>query len=138
MGSSVPALLSRSQPVAGAQSTSLMRERWSTLARPICDSLASSLRTYLHDVVRIPNPRIALLSNGHEPGKGNQLVREATSCWLHAEGLNFAGNIEANAIPDGEVDGVVCDGFSGNVLLKGAEGTASLVQDALRSELTAR
>ncbi len=93
---------------------------------------------YLREVARIPNPRIALLSNGHEAGKGNQLVREAHELLTAADDVNFVGNIEANAVPDGDVDGVVCDGFSGNVLLKAAEGTASLVQDALRNELMAR
>ncbi len=95
------------------------------------------IRDYLHGVVGVANPRIGLLSNGHEPGKGNALVREAHTLLDQATDLNFVGNVEANAIPDGSVDGIVCDGFSGNVLLKAAEGTASLVQAALRAELSA-
>jgi glycerol-3-phosphate acyltransferase PlsX len=100
--------------------------------------LALLLRDYLRDVRGVDNPRIALLSNGEEPGKGNALVRETHELLAASGEVNFVGNIEANAIPDGAVDGVLCDGFSGNILLKAAEGTAELFQAALRAELTAR
>jgi glycerol-3-phosphate acyltransferase PlsX len=100
--------------------------------------LAHLIRDYLQDVVGIDSPRIALLSNGHEAGKGNALMRETHALLADSPEFNFAGNIEANVIPDGNVDAVVCDGFSGNVLLKTAEGTAALVQAALRNELSSR
>ncbi len=100
--------------------------------------LARLVRDYLRTARGIQQPRIALLSNGSEPGKGNALVRETYELLANEPDLSFQGNIEANAVPDGEVDAVVCDGFSGNVLLKTAEGTASLVQAALRGELSAR
>ncbi|MGA7672640.1 MAG: phosphate acyltransferase PlsX [Nitrolancea sp.] len=99
--------------------------------------LATLVRDYLQQVRGIPQPRIGLLSNGSEAGKGNSLVREAYELLSTEPDLLFHGNIEANAISDGDVDAVVCDGFSGNVLLKTAEGTASLVQAALRAELSA-
>lgn len=100
--------------------------------------LAMLLRDYLVVVVGRSDPRIGLLSNGQEPGKGNALVRETYELLRERSDLNFAGNVEANVIPEGDVDGVVCDGFSGNILLKAAEGTASLVQSALRDELSSR
>ncbi len=96
------------------------------------------VRDYLTDVVGVENPRIGLLSNGHEPGKGSALVRETYALLSKTANMNFAGNIEANAVPDGVVDAVICDGFSGNVLLKAAEGTAALVQASLKAELTSR
>lgn len=99
---------------------------------------ARLIRDFLCEVAGVAEPRIALLSNGEEPGKGNTLVRETYELLSEESGINFVGNIEGNAIPDGTVDGVVCDGFSGNILLKSAEGTASLVQAALRAELTSR
>ncbi len=98
---------------------------------------ARLIRDYLRTSRGIEQPRIGLLSNGSEPSKGNALVREAHELLAKELDLNFYGNIEANAIPDGDVDAVVCDGYSGNVLLKAAEGTASLVQLALRAELSA-
>ncbi len=94
------------------------------------------IQDYLKNVIGVTHPRIGLLSNGHEPGKGTALVREAHDLLAKLPAVNFVGNIEANAIPDGLVDGIVCDGFSGNVLLKAAEGTASLVQASLRAELS--
>lgn len=93
---------------------------------------------YLRYVDGVPEPRIGLLSNGEEAGKGNTLVRETHSLLAAAPDIRFAGNIEANAIISGTVDAVVCDGFTGNVLLKTAEGTAAFVQSALREALTAR
>lgn len=92
---------------------------------------------YLQQVEGIARPQIGLLSNGSEPGKGNALVREAYHLLSADPTLNFYGNIEANEMPYGRIDAVVCDGFTGNVVLKTAEGVVTLVQDALRAELTA-
>ncbi len=101
-------------------------------------AFAILVRDYLKDVVGVDDPRIGLLSNGHEPGKGSALVRETHALLSKMAETNFVGNIEANSIPDGIVDAVICDGFSGNVLLKAAEGTAALVQASLKAELTSR
>jgi glycerol-3-phosphate acyltransferase PlsX len=86
---------------------------------------------YVRVAWRVPDPRVGLLSNGEEPGKGNRLVRETHQLLAQALGGSFAGNIEPHRIPEGLVDVVVCDGFSGNILLKTAEGVASLVQRTL-------
>lgn len=83
----------------------------------------------------IENPRIGLLSNGTENNKGPREVKEANK-ELQKLDLNFVGNIEGNHVFEGAADVVVCDGFSGNVLLKGAEGVAAEIFDLLKTELS--
>lgn len=83
-----------------------------------------------------PNPRIALLSNGSEPYKGSLLVKQAYRL-LEASSLNFVGNIEPKEVFDGAADVVVCDGFSGNIMLKALQGTASLMGHWLQEEYRA-
>ncbi len=76
---------------------------------------------YAEAVVGIAYPRVGLLSNGSEPGKGSLLLKEAFPL-LADSPLNFIGNIEGNDIPAGKVDVVVHDGLLGNVVLKLTEG----------------
>lgn len=99
---------------------------------------ARLITIYVRQMTGIAAPRIGLLSNGEEQTKGNNLTRESHDLLANSADLNFVGNVEANALPDGVVDALVCDGFSGNVLLKAAEGTAMLMQSKLRHEMTAR
>jgi glycerol-3-phosphate acyltransferase PlsX len=80
------------------------------------------------------NPRVALLSNGEEPGKGNELVKEAYPL-IASTGLNFTGNVEGKELFGGQVDVAVMDGFTGNILLKSSEAVAKLITDLLREEL---
>jgi glycerol-3-phosphate acyltransferase PlsX len=82
----------------------------------------------------ISNPRIAILSNGEEGGKGNELVRN-TFPLLKESGMNFIGNVEGKEFFAGEADVVVTDGFTGNVLLKSTEAVAKLIMDILRQQL---
>jgi glycerol-3-phosphate acyltransferase PlsX len=77
---------------------------------------------YLSYALGIPNPRIGLLSNGSEPNKGNRVGKEAYSLMVADEDINFIGNIEGHTMFTGEVDLVISDGFTGNVLIKTAEG----------------
>lgn len=79
---------------------------------------------YASKVLRRENAQVALLNVGLEEGKGNQVTKEAFPLLRHA-GINFVGNIEARELLAGQVDVVVCDGFTGNVLLKALEGTAA-------------
>lgn len=72
----------------------------------------------------VDNPKIALLSNGAEPGKGNDLVKEAYLALSQMEGYNFIGNVEGKNILSSDADVIVCDGFAGNIALKTIEGTA--------------
>lgn len=89
---------------------------------------------YAQKVLSIKNPRLGLLSNGEETGKGNQLIRD-TSPLLESSGLNFIGNVEGKELFGGEVDVVVMDGFTGNILLKSSEAVAKLLIETLREEL---
>lgn len=81
-----------------------------------------------------PNPRIGLLSNGEEVGKGNGLVKEAYEL-LKRSSLNFAGNVEGRDVYRGDVDVVVCDGFVGNISLKISEGLAEAAMQMLKREI---
>lgn len=92
--------------------------------------------SYLRNVEGVAWPRIGLLSNGTEAGKGNKLTREVHGLLTTSEGINFVGNVEGNDITRGEIDAVICDGFTGNVALKTAEGVTALVNHSLRQELT--
>lgn len=89
---------------------------------------------YAEKVLKIANPRVGLLSNGEEAGKGNELVKE-TYPLLQSSGLNFVGNIEGKELFGGAVDVAVTDGFTGNILLKSSEAVAKLLIDSLRKEL---
>lgn len=80
------------------------------------------------------NPRIGLVSNGEEEGKGNNLVRE-TYPLLETSTLNFVGNIEGKELFGGKADVAVTDGFTGNVMLKSTEAVAKLIIDVLKEEL---
>lgn len=82
----------------------------------------------------VPNPKVALLSNGEEAGKGNELVK-GTYPLLEASGLNFIGNVEGKELFGGQADVVVVDGFTGNILLKSSEAVAKYITDLLRQEL---
>jgi phosphate acyltransferase len=89
---------------------------------------------YASAIRGVANPRLALLSNGEEPGKGNELVKH-TYPLLQNSGLNFIGNVEAKEIFAGEADVVVTDGFSGNIFLKTSEAAAKMLVDLLKQEL---
>jgi phosphate acyltransferase len=89
---------------------------------------------YARSVLKIARPRVGLLSNGEEEGKGNDLTREA-ALLIKQLPLNFLGNVEGRDIYNGGADVVVCDGFVGNVALKASEGLARLVRDLLRESL---
>lgn len=86
--------------------------------------------------IGIPDPRIALLSNGAEDKKGCAAVKEA-NVLLHEAPLHFVGNIEATRALLGETDVIVCDGFHGNILLKSIEGTAKAVLAEVEAGLPA-
>ncbi len=90
---------------------------------------------YAQHVLKIQNPKVGLVSNGEEAGKGNQLTKD-TYLLLAKSGLNFYGNVEGKELFGGEVDVVVTDGFTGNVMLKTSEAVSRLLIDTLRTELT--
>lgn len=95
--------------------------------------------TYVKHVHGKANPAVGLMSNGEEDSKGNDVTKEvfARLAAMRPLGLNFTGNIEGRDLLASPVDVAVCDGFVGNVLLKGCEGTAKAFARALKAELTA-
>jgi phosphate acyltransferase len=87
---------------------------------------------YARVALRIERPRVGLLSIGEEETKGNELTKE-THRLLKGTALNFIGNVEGREIYSGVADVVVCDGFTGNIVLKTSEGLVDAV-DALLGE----
>jgi phosphate acyltransferase len=87
---------------------------------------------YAERLLGISEPRVALLSIGEEPGKGNQLVQETNPLLRRQAGLRFTGNVEGKDVFRGGADVVVADGFAGNVLIKTAEGVAEFLFRSLR------
>lgn len=90
---------------------------------------------YAERVLGVPNPRVAIVSNGEEEGKGNQLVQETVPL-LKASTLNFVGNVEGKDINLGHADVIVTDGFTGNVIIKLAQGVSKFLLGLLKTELT--
>ena len=89
----------------------------------------------------VENPKVGLLNIGTEDSKGTPLQKEAYAklSKAHEQGLlNFVGNVEARDVPLGAVDVVVCDGFSGNVLLKSIEGTAMYMGSLMKHKIFKR
>ena len=89
---------------------------------------------YAEKLLKVKNPRVGLLSNGEEAGKGNQLIKD-TFPLLQKSGLNFIGNVEGKELFGGMADVVVTDGFTGNVLLKSSEAVSKLMVDVLKEQL---
>ena len=88
-------------------------------------------------MLHIANPTVALLSNGAEEGKGNHLVKGAYQLFKKSN-LNFIGNVEGNDIPAGKANVVICDGFTGNVLIKFCEGLSRSIIERLKVTLDKR
>ena len=92
---------------------------------------------FAHAIFGLDKPSVGLLNVGTEEQKGNDGVREAANILRNSNlPLSFHGFIEGNDIAEGTVDVVVTDGFTGNIALKTAEGTAKLVGQFLRRSLT--
>ncbi len=84
----------------------------------------------------IDRPTVGLLSIGEEPEKGNLLVKETHKLLADDGSINFIGNVEGRDVLGGEVDVVVADGFTGNVVLKTLEGTIGFLVDEIVARLT--
>ena len=88
---------------------------------------------YAKHVLNIENPRVGLLANGSEDNKGNELTKATFPLLKKLKG--FIGNIEGKDIFNGKVDVVVCDGFTGNILLKTSEGVVSAIFDLMKQHI---
>jgi glycerol-3-phosphate acyltransferase PlsX len=91
---------------------------------------------YSSVIVGAKNPRVGLLSIGEEEIKGNDLTKEAFKL-LRNSHLNFIGNVEGRDMFTGQVDVIVCDGFTGNIALKTSEGVVEVLMRLLKQELKA-
>ncbi len=91
---------------------------------------------YMKNVLGNLNPRVGLLNNGSETGKGTQLQIDAYKRLAENENINFVGNVEANYVPLDACDVLVTDGFTGNILLKSIEGMGKLMSNGLRDSFT--
>ncbi len=89
---------------------------------------------YYSIIYKKENPRVALLSNGAEDSKGNELVKETFPIMKEAP-IHFIGNREGNDFMSGDVDVMVADGFPGNALLKGTEGAVKAVVSILKGSI---
>ena len=90
---------------------------------------------YAKDVLQIKKPKIGLLNIGEEDCKGNELSLKTFKLLSNEDSINFVGNCEGRDVLKGEFDVVVCDGFTGNVLLKFLESVGGVLLDILRAEL---
>jgi len=91
---------------------------------------------YARAVLGCDDPRVALLSNGEEPGKGNALAKEAYELLLQSD-LSFMGNIEPKEALGAHADVILHDGFTGNIFTKTLEATAKMLTDLIREEIKA-
>lgn len=98
---------------------------------------AKAGRIYAQDLLGVENPRVGLLNIGEEPEKGNELSVESHKLLVDAD-LNFVGNIEGGEIITGKCDVLVCDGFSGNLILKFYESVAEFIMGLFKRELEAQ
>lgn len=89
---------------------------------------------YARDVLGIENPTVGLANIGTEEGKGNMLMVDTYPILKNSD-LNFIGNVEARDIPGGVCDVIVCDGFTGNIILKLSEGVAASFSGMLKAQL---
>jgi glycerol-3-phosphate acyltransferase PlsX len=93
---------------------------------------------YMQRLFHVQSPRVGLLANGEEEGKGNEQVQQAyqlLKASSPALGLNFIGNVEGRDIPAGGADVIVCDGFVGNVVLKLSEGLSETLIDLIKAQI---
>lgn len=91
---------------------------------------------YLEKAYNIKNPRVALLNIGTEDTKGDNLRKETFELLKNTPSINFVGNMESRDLLTGEYDLVVCDGFSGNVLIKSTEGACLELMKLLKKRMT--
>jgi len=90
-------------------------------------------RAYAEQILGLEKPKVGLLANGEEASKGNELTKASFKLLQEVNG--FKGNVEGRDIFNGSVDVVVCDGFTGNILLKASEGVVSTIFDMMKKNI---
>lgn len=92
---------------------------------------------YAELALKMAKPRVSILSNGEEEGKGNELIKETLPLMHALKNINFVGNAEPKEVLSGETDVVIADGFTGNIFIKSIEATASMVSKIIKQEIKA-
>ena len=90
---------------------------------------------YMEHVLGVKNPRVAIVNIGAEEEKGNMLVKETFPLLKNCPDINFIGSIEAREIPNGGADVIVCEAFTGNVILKMYEGVGKMMLSTIKGAL---
>ena len=88
---------------------------------------------YMKHTENLANPRVGLANNGEEETKGTELYVEAHRLLKEQKAVNFVGNVEGRGVMLGECDVLVCDGFTGNLILKSCEGAGKMFGDELKN-----
>ncbi|PKN84286.1 MAG: phosphate--acyl-ACP acyltransferase [Chloroflexi bacterium HGW-Chloroflexi-8] len=89
---------------------------------------------FAEKIFKKKSPRVAMLANGEEDMKGNQLIKDSKPIMKSAN-INFIGNVEPKELFKGEADVIVCDGFTGNILLKTSEAVGRLMTDIIKEDI---
>jgi glycerol-3-phosphate acyltransferase PlsX len=130
-------------PVLGSTPSTLMDCGANAEAQPEWLVQFAQMGTvYARTRFELEKPRVGVLTIGEEAGKGNSLVKDTielmtSTMWASECGAEFVGNIEGGDVMSGAADVVVCDGFTGNVVLKSLEGTTAIAFQAIRDALAA-
>jgi glycerol-3-phosphate acyltransferase PlsX len=90
---------------------------------------------FSRNVLGVKNPKVGLMSNGEEDGKGTAFTKETFKLLKQTPGIHFVGNVEGGDLFENQLDVVLCDGFVGNILLKAVEATAKVVSKWLKAEI---
>lgn len=90
---------------------------------------------YMEHVIGVKNPRVAIVNIGVEEEKGNTMAKDTFPLLKACEHINFTGSIESREIPHGGADVIVCDGFTGNVILKLYEGVGAVLISSIKESL---
>ena len=89
-------------------------------------------------ILEVKNPKVGLANIGEEPGKGNEISKQAYELLKENKNINFIGNIETREMIEHDVDVVVADGFTGNIILKTAEGIAKFILSLLKEKIKSK
>jgi len=121
--------------IPGEQQPYLLLDSGANVECPpeMLDCFATMGSVYMKKVMGRPEPKVALVNNGSEETKGTPAYVAAHALMKQNPSIHFVGNIEPRDIPKGEADVVVCDGFTGNVILKLTEGLAKFFNGELKA-----
>ncbi len=97
---------------------------------------AEMSKIYMENIIKFPNPTVALANIGTEPTKGPEVLQETYKALSEREDINFVGNIEPRDIPFGKANCIICNGFAGNMILKMYEGVASALMKKIKGVFT--